>query len=296
MKINNRLLITSGLLLGLSTVAMSTATYAWFTVNKTASMTATGSIKAEAGVELGLIASGGHEAVEYKESQTINLGDHSMTDISGNGASLFKPVFASNNTSFSSVRTITNNGLTGYEDTFIVAQLKFRSDKAYTVYVGQNEDILKGDLAVAARLAIFDSGKVSTATAPSAATLKQFIYSGTIENEYYISADTATSTATTGEGGTAATGYTAISDFTGNTVVSDVVNEYTSIADADAHLNPLTTLVEDGTYSDGDHKGEKAFTGALTVVIWIDGADTDCVNEIVEGSLTVTLPFAFLAA
>ena len=34
MKLNHRLLITSGLLLAMSTVAMSTATYAWFTTTR----------------------------------------------------------------------------------------------------------------------------------------------------------------------------------------------------------------------------------------------------------------------
>ncbi len=307
MKLNKKIFVTSLLLMGLSTVAMSTATYAWFTVNKTASMTASATIKSEAGVEVGLVASGGHDAKDYEEEATIDLGSHSMTDISGNGASLFRPIFASNNKDFSSVTTITENGLSGYEDTFIVAQLKFRSDKAYNVYVGQSADILSGGLADAVRLAIFDSGTEHNPVNPSTSTLRQFIYSGSIENEYYISANTATSV-TTNNDGVAATGYTAVSNFDTldaasdddrlyHTVISDVVSEYTTLDDANAHLNPLTTLTKDGKYPTG-HKfaDQDAFTGCITVVIWVEGADKDCINDNINKSLTVDLRFAFLLA
>lgn len=310
MKLNRKLFISSLGLLGLSAVAMSTATYAWFTVDKTASMTATATIKAEAGVEIGNLASGGHTAHDYTSSGTIELGAHELTDISGNGVSFFKPVFASDNIAFSAVDTIgySSDAKLGWAGNYITVALTFRSNKPYHVLVGQSTDIIEGALAPAARIALFDGGKVSTAnTTPTLANLKQVLYSGDAP-EYFISADTAESTVThtgTGDDLEVATGYStwdAVQDDSETTTLvhSDVVDsKYGTLALAKtAGLNSLTVLQDEGgTYTVGTGATAKTFpnfTGTVIATIWVDGVDPECVNSIINGSLTVTLPFQFL--
>lgn len=304
MKINNRLLLTSGLLLALSTVAMSTATYAWFTVEKTASVTATATIKAEAGVEIGLLASGGHAAQAYAQSGTIELGAHQMTDISGNGVSFFKPVFASDNTTFSAVTSIgyEASSTVGYTDTFITAALKFRSNQPYQIFVGEEEDILSGTLAPAARLALFDGGIVTDAsTTPTTANLKQVLYSGVEEDDYYISASTATSITTNTEG-EANTGYTK-ANYGTRVARNDTVDKYANVAAANTGgLNCLATLaIDGGTYRVGDStdtsKPEfQTYSAVVIMTCWIEGCDPQCTNSIINGSLSINLPFQFLLA
>ena len=73
MKLNHRLLITSGLLLAMSTVAMSTATYAWFTTNRQAKFsTANVGISADSNLEYRVISVNG---VQLDYSTTGALKD-----------------------------------------------------------------------------------------------------------------------------------------------------------------------------------------------------------------------------
>ena len=124
MKLNHRLLITSGLLLAMSTVAMSTATYAWFTTNRQAKFsTANVGISADSNLEYrvisvnnvnvnytaeglanvknesntaaidALVAKSGWTAAELPDGI---ISGASLTDVSGNGAVFYKPTMGAN--------------------------------------------------------------------------------------------------------------------------------------------------------------------------------------------------------
>ena len=188
MKLNHRLLITSGLLLAMSTVAMSTATYAWFTTNRQAKFsTANVGIKADSNLEYRVfsvngsqidysengkfkdvesmatvLANGGWTAAELPEN--VIPGD-SLTDVSGNGAAFFKPTMGASANYYSNIKPVNSNG-DYVAGSFMTLQVEFRSSAAFEVYLGPNTALTdvdvngqKTSLAKAARIAYFDYGQ-----------------------------------------------------------------------------------------------------------------------------------------
>ena len=188
MKLNHRLLITSGLLLAMSTVAMSTATYAWFTTNRQAKFsTANVGIKADSNLEYRVISvngvpidysvngalkdiegisavldKGGWTAAELPEK--VIPGD-SLTDVSGNGAAFFKPTMGASANYYSKIKTVNSNGAY-VAGSFMTLQVEFRSSAAFEVYLGPSTALtdvsVTGEntsLAKAARIAYFDYGQ-----------------------------------------------------------------------------------------------------------------------------------------
>lgn len=186
MKLNHRLLITSGLLLAMSTVAMSTATYAWFTTNRQAKFsTANVGIKADSNLEYRVISvngalldyskegalkdvagmttvldNGGWTAAELPEN--VIPGD-SLTDVSGNGAAFFKPTMGASANYYSNIKEVNTNGAY-VAGSFMTLQVEFRSSAPFEVYLGPNTaltDVTTSttSLAKAARIAYFDYGQ-----------------------------------------------------------------------------------------------------------------------------------------
>ena len=200
MKLNHRLLITSGLLLAMSTVAMSTATYAWFTTNRQAKFsTANVGISADSNLEYrvisvnsvninytaggigelkngtnntaidALIAKSGWTAAELPDGI---IAGASLTDVSGNGAVFYKPTMGANASYYSNIKDVNPTGAyaAGY---FMNIQVEFRSSAAFEVYLGANTnltDVTVNDgtsLSAAARIAYFDYGQSCDSELPS---------------------------------------------------------------------------------------------------------------------------------
>ena len=201
MKLNHRLLITSGLLLAMSTVAMSTATYAWFTTNRQAKFsTANVGISADSNLEYrvisvnsvnvnytadglasiknqsnasaidALVAKSGWTAAELPDGI---ISGASLTDVSGNGAVFYKPTMGANASYYSNIKEVNSTGafVPGY---FMNIQVEFRSSAAFEVYLGANTNLTDVDVAsdatslsAAARIAYFDYGQSCDSELPS---------------------------------------------------------------------------------------------------------------------------------
>ena len=104
MKLNHRLLITSGLLLAMSTVAMSTATYAWFTTTRQSQIELnTITIQQDSNLEMEIVSINGntnpesttgmhYSGVGFKVHDSANTKFKSkpIQDVSGDGVNFFK--------------------------------------------------------------------------------------------------------------------------------------------------------------------------------------------------------------
>lgn len=311
MKFNRRILISSIVLFSLSTASVASATYAWFTVNKTASMSIGATFDTDADIDIGLLKSGGFDAVDYRATSDskIVLSNRSLTDVSGQGTTFYKPIFASNNVDFSCIEVIDFKNEASKSDNFyfVTAALKFRSNEEYRVYIGEtnHEGVISGALAPCVKIAFFDGGSYSAnpEVLPDGNQLKQIIYDGDAD-DYYLDSTSAKSIHTENEG-VISKGYGRYSDLsTGNVddapiYRSDVVKKYTSDEAALSDgFNTLTTLTDSGTtynvVEDGMVKTYQLYEAYVIVVIWIEGVDPQCTTAISNGSLNLKLGFQFM--
>lgn len=311
MKLNTKIFISSIALFCLCTASVVTSTFAWFAVNKTASMTVGAAFDTDADIDVGLAASGGFESLDYHEVNEgkITLPERKLTDVSGQGTQFFKPIFASDNYTFSATETIDFNSVCGSSNNqyFILATLKFRSDKPYSVYLGATDPfgILTGKLAPCAKIALFDGGSLDAEEKliPTSERLRQIIYDGN-DDDYYLKGTGATNTDCIDGEGALCEDYGMFSELTtgveGEAPIyrSDFIPKVTSYQKAiENGLNILATMGTNGdTYSLMTSEGIKFYPYYecfVNIVIWIEGCDPDCVIELQDESLGIKLNFAF---
>ena len=325
MKLNHRLLITSGLLLAMSTVAMSTATYAWFTTTRQSKITLNEvKIQQDSNLEMKVVSYNGTAynlaAKEFGIYSDLALTGKAVQDVSGDGVSFFKPNIASDGIKFSSVADVSSaTSSTDKMYTYVhEIVLGFRSDKAYEVWLGSqtlltensvqkpgaapDEQAKPWGLSQCARVAFFDlksnqsGGFVSNG---SSKTLTGVFVGADSEAQkgYNFITDTSAASTTVKTGEEFNTGY---SDFTAKCGITPIVG---NIADkvTDAAVNSLkvctlaTAKDEHGqniTFKNANGVVQDAYLGYIGVRIWVEGTDEDCSGDVRNGSFNTTLQFS----
>lgn len=322
MKLNHRLLITSGLLLAMSTVAMSTATYAWFTTNRQAKFsTGTVNIKADSNLEYRVTKVNGTTTLTTEgepgawTSKALDEGKipgATLTDVSGNGGIFYKPTMGATAAYYSNITTVNSNSLyaAGY---FMTLDVEFRSSSPFKVYLGANtalSDVTTNttSLAAAARIAYFDYGQTKDASEVPSLTLSNGDNAdtstktdGTYSCLFVSDADAPKFlTAASETGGTFASAT--YNYFPKGTVQHTSVENITSSPNVSTKL--VTTLVankdEHGAqiqYPDNEGNLNDLYTAAIEVRIWVEGTDNECIDSAKKSAFKATLDFqAYLGA
>ena len=309
MKLNKRLLVTSGLLLALSTVATSTATYAWFTVNRTASAaTLDISVSTGADLEYKLESTGGQTATGWISGTALSIKGGSLRDISGNGVNFYKPTFASDNHTITAMETISSG-----TDSYVEAEISFRSTSAYNVLLGTSTDIKESNsstkaLCNAARVAIF-SGSVATGNLSQVivanketpyAHIQGITPSDSGDEAYYYINNAATCVYDQlfeGEPSSRvpAPGYGV---FDNNKVILDsTIVTPTKMSDvASSSHNTLVKLAAGDAYTPtATGVSTTGYYGSIVIRIWLEGCDFDCKAENIQGKFQVILNFVTIS-
>ena len=325
MKLNHRLLITSGLLLAMSTVAMSTATYAWFTTTRQSQIELnTITIQQDSNLEMEIVSINGntnpesttgmhYSGVGFKVHDSANTKFKSkpIQDVSGDGVNFFKPNIASDGTTFTSVAQVASDSLYNYVNEIVIG---FRSDKAYEVYLNSATaitetktqvngagELVDNHLSQAARVAFFNRGSNNADEIAQASLMGVIVSDKEAGSKHsFINATTAASTSMF-EGADYKTGYSGFEKIN-KPVDTDNINTKTSSGTGlQWYVTKLaTTPATQGTGNlqyDGPN-GVKidAYLGYVTIRIWVEGTDEQCADTAKKSTFKATLDFqAYLA-
>lgn len=266
-KKNKVLLSAVGLVL-LSGIAATSSTFAWFTTVRTASINYT---------EATVTSASGNLVVAYKSSQntvtgntvgnvTTITGANSITDISGDGKTFYKPVWAVPTTTASVINTVSTADGFYVDFTVTVSRSNPLAQNGLKVYLGEGTEIvgktdsanqaLNDSVVPATRLAVLGSdGEVVLRWAPFAETSPEYLVAGTGAygtTTHQVQADSALKTG--------------------------AITTETTIAAADA-AGYLVANLASGTLASTD----------LTFRIWIEGEDAQTVNAIIGGVFNVNI-------
>ncbi|MGM9858390.1 MAG: hypothetical protein ACI311_03975 [Bacilli bacterium] len=325
MKLNHRLLITSGLLLAMSTVAMSTATYAWFTTTRQSQISLNNvTIQQDSNLEMRVVSYNGTAytlaAKDWGIYSDLALTGKAVQDVSGDGVSFFKPNIASDGTNFTNVADV--SGATSSSDKMYTyvheIVLGFRSDKAYEVWLGSQTQLTENavkkpgaaedevaqswGLSQCARVAFFDLKSNQSGGFVSNGENKTLtgVFVGTDsegdKGYNFITSTSATSTSVK-TGTSFNTGY---NDFTSlceiTPILSPIADKVTSSAVNSLKVCTLATAQdEDGNnikFTNANGVEQDAYLGYIGVRIWVEGTDEDCSGDVRNGSFNTTLQFS----
>ncbi len=282
-KKNKVLLSTVGLLL-LSGIAATSSTFAWFTTVRTAKVnfgdaevvTKSGNLA----ISYVTSANTGVTSTQTAEGVTIT-GTNKVTDISGDGKTFYKPVWADSNAGVASViNDVTATADNHYVDFKIkVSRTNDIDANGLKVYLGAGTDIvgktdpdpvqqtLNNSVVAATRLAVLNSsGEVILRWAPVAETSPKYLVAGTGAYEtttHELQSDTA--------------------------LKSGTIDDFTTIATADAAGYRVADLAS-GTTETGTTETE------ITFRAWIEGEDAQTKNDIIGGVFNVNIALYALEA
>ena len=326
MKLNHRLLITSGLLLAMSTVAMSTATYAWFTTTRQSQISLNNvTIQQDSNLEMRVVSYNGTAytlaAKDWGIYSDLALTGKAVQDVSGDGVKFFKPNIASDGIKFSSVADV--SGATSSTDKMYTyvheIVLGFRSDKAYQVWLGSQTQLTENSvkkpgaapdeqakpwgLSQCARVAFFDLKSDQSGGFVSHGEGKTLtgVFVGTdSENDKgynFLTATTAESTSVRKGASEFNTGYNDLNILCGITKI--ISNNDDKVTDAAVNSLKVCTLAtakdEHGqniTFKNANGVVQDAYLGYIGVRIWVEGTDEDCSGDVRNGSFSTTLQFS----
>ena len=305
MKLNKRLLVTSGLLFAVSTIAMSTATYAWFTTNRTAQLNiGTTSIRPDSNLEYKLVTKDGSSqgATDYSTT-AISVDGHQIKDVSGDGLNFYRPIIMSDDTTFASIAAVNTNK--AYAHSYMLEfQIQFRSDKPYEVYLTPGDTFIRAvdpstaltgtdtnQLCAATRLAIFDTGvSASGVTGLTSQKLSGVLVQEADADGYLFLNGTSAANTTKGTAENPASGYGCfVSD---KVVIAGDISTYSG--GTVTNNFKLCTLQQNGTYDDdGDTNTAEvpAYTCGILIRIWVEGTDDECINNNRKGLFECGLGF-----
>lgn len=268
-KKNKVLLSAVGLVL-LSGIAATSSTFAWFTTVRTASINYT---------EATVTSASGNLVVTYKESQntvtgntntvdnvTTITGANSITDISGDGKTFYKPVWAVPTTTASVINTVSTADGFYVDFTVTVSRDNTLAQNGFKVYLGEGTEIvgktdsanqtLNDSVVPATRLAVLDSdGEVVLRWAPVEEPSPEYLVAG--------------------DGAYGTTTHQVQAD---SILKTGAITTETTIAAADA-AGYLVADLASGTLASTD----------LTFRIWIEGEDAQTVNAIIGGVFNVNI-------
>lgn len=280
-KKNKVLLSTVGLLL-LSGIAATSSTFAWFTTIRTAKVNfGDAEVVTKSGdlaIEYVGSANTGVTATQAAEVVTIT-GTNKVTDISGDGKTFYKPVWADSNAMVASViNDVTSTANGHYVDfTIKVSRSNDIADNGLKVYLGAGTEIvgktdtdsdqqaLNDSVVAATRLAVLDdAGEVILRWAPVAETSPEYLVAGT---------------------GTGAYGTTTHQLESDTALKSGEISDFTTIAAADG-AGFLVADLASGTSTDA----------VITFRAWIEGEDAETTNDIIGGVFNVNIALYALEA
>ena len=333
MKLNHRLLITSGLLLAMSTVAMSTATYAWFTTTRESKITLNNvTIQQDSNLEMKVVKYNGETINETEDMakwgvhSDLALVGKAVQDVSGDGTKFFKPNIASDGATFTSVKDVSAAATPQSEMYTYVHEivLGFRSDKAYEVWLGSGTTIIENSVAKpgdsvnrpwglgdCARVAFFDLNSGNTGSYVSAKggtkTLTG-VYAKSSESDGYNFITDTDAASTTVSIGSSYSNFTTYSEI--NPIVGEVENKINAeqnpnsfkvctLALHQTGTNPENSSPVYETMKDPNNPSNfiNGYFGYVGIRIWVEGTDANCKDDARYGSFSTELKFiSYMAA
>lgn len=288
MKKNRKLLLMTSLMLGVTAIATSTATYAWFTMNKNAFVNID-EVKATTDGDLEIIAytTGNMPTTDYESDSIVSQTGDSLTDVSGDGVSFYKPTFSdTTNSTAVGVRTISYANKTGFYSEYSVV---LRHKKQGLVYMGADSAVTAGaqglELFKAARVGIFDRGTKDN-SALAASDMKVVFAAGT-------SADTRGKHLTGATFPTLDVGYfNSASAVAGEKYYQGFANRDATAAGYAIAANPTTKYSPVIATLAANATGETGYYYAVvTIRVWIEGEDAACIDANKPGSFDVNIHF-----
>ena len=326
MKLNHRLLITSGLLLAMSTVAMSTATYAWFTTTRQSQISLNNvTIQQDSNLEMRVVSYNGTAyalaAKEWGIYPDLELSGKAVQDVSGDGVKFFKPNIASDGTNFTSVADVSGRSSSTDKMYTYVHEivLGFRSDKAYQVWLGSQTQLKENSvkkpgaasdeqakpwgLSQCARVAFFDlksnqtGGYVSNGEGKTLTGV--FVGTDSESTKGYNFIENTSAASTTVKGASSFnTGYNDFASKCGITpILSPIADKVTDSPVNSLKVCTLATakVSEEGgniKFTNANGVEQDAYLGYIGVRIWVEGTDEDCSGDVRNGSFSTTLQFS----
>jgi len=276
-KKNKVLLSTVGLLL-LSGIAATSSTFAWFTTIRTAKVNfGDAEVVSKSGdLDISFVRTANTGVTSSQADEVITLtGTNKVTDISGDGKTFYKPVWADSNAMVASViNDVTGTADGHYVDfTIKVSRSNDIDENGLKVYLGAGTEIvgktdasqqaLNDSVVAATRLAVLDdAGEVILRWAPVAETSPKYLVAGTGAYEtttHELESDTA--------------------------LKSGEISDFTTIAAADAAGFMVADLAS-GTSTETE----------ITFRAWIEGEDAQTVNDIIGGVFNVNIALYALEA
>lgn len=277
-KKNKVLLSTVGLLL-LSGIAATSSTFAWFTTVRSATINYSEATAQTTSGNLNILykesaTSGISAAVDGTDSNLVTLTgvNNLVTDISGDGKTFYKPVWASQTSSSVGVASVINTVAAAdghYIDfTFTISRSNADDGPGLKVYLGTGTTItdgaaVAGDIVPTLRLAVLVGGNVVVRWAPVEET-----------NPTYL---------TTGSGAYGTSTHSITPD---STLKSGTIVTQTTQALADAHGYPVVNLATGAANKSAD----------VTFRVWIEGTDAQTDNAIIGEKLSLALKLYALEA
>ena len=324
MKLNHRLLITSGLLLAMSTVAMSTATYAWFTTTRQSQISLNNvTIQQDSNLEMKVVSYNGvtqsGDMSQWKVHENLSLEGKAVQDVSGDGTSFFKPNIASDGKSFTSVKDVSAaNSPTEAMYTYVhEIKLGFRSDKPYEVWLGKGTGLTEltntqpgtantttFGLSDCARVAFFDlnsggSGAFVSDKAKSKTLTGVYVNVAESAGYNFLTGTTAKSIEVKTESAFN-TGYSDFTTFSGVTPIAGAIEDKTTDLQNVNSIKVCTLAKHEinvegnkkyETMTDANNQTVDAYLGYVGIRIWVEGTDANCVDNARYGKFNTALKF-----
>jgi hypothetical protein len=270
MKTRTKLVVTAAALLTVTGAAIGTSTYAWFTANKEASVKVDQLTAISKEGNLEVTANAGEGYTYDSANNIVSFTNKNITEISGNGTSFFKLVNFS--ADYMTADSIAEPAATGYWAQFSLS-IKNTSTTGdpISIYLGTKDAAHKTDISPIDSGVTEDSGAAKSArVAISGDTTKVFGQAADVTNN----------------------ASTAFLKSIGTTI--DLVDQ--RVPDSDTTNTALFSSLTDawhgafGYYNSvalATAAGETALVNGIaagasstvTVKIWVEGQDTDCVNS-----------------
>ncbi len=280
----NKILISAAGMLVLTAAAASASTFAWFTTVRNAQINYSSAEVYSSSSDLtvawksSLLTTVAHQSAD---EQNISVsGVHRITDISGNGANFYKPIWNSADTDSStadSVTTLLTSGIGAADGYYVDFTLTISQSSVATgnmnVYVGgattitpHTADDPQDEAAVnCARIAILDEANVPV-----------FIWTPDADDAAYkyVKADAAKTWKTVS--GFDSVAQTAAFDDTDNFHAGSLTTYTTTALATAAHVKPIVTLY-------GTDAATPDYSDDITIRAWIEGEDPECENVTAGG-------------
>lgn len=286
-----------------SVIALSSATYAWFTVGNDALLgNLEVNVVAASGIQFSLDTATWKSSISTAEIQNVAIFPSAeIVPLSSNGKTnsngrldLYKGTINADGVTFTSESEAAPGEANGViqkgSGNYIAFDLYVKVDKAAKLYLHEDSAVTsaapgKGNLAT--RIAIVDQGYISLAGGATPGEAKALKNTGATAFIWEPNASThaadALSMGTSVAGGASANPYKGVTG-----VAADIPNNPNG---EHANLASVTTVDTIGIRDTAVVAELEAGISKLSVTIWLEGQDGDCVNSISGGTINSLLKF-----